>query len=727
MDKTMLEEKKKVIKFIEVFPIVMVLIVSLSLIFISIIGIRDYFENKTKESVHQIETKNSYEATKNVKAFKMVIGELERSVISSFKRELKTATRIGSIILQNNHYPLDDRIKILKNLKYNKHNFYFLFDTKGNNFLCPFEKLAHKNRMHYIDKNGKRVFSDFLKIINTTGEGLYEWYGGDGERKLGYIKFVRPNFILGSALNYQSIQKEIKKRALHLMSIIGSIKIKSDVIVVDRDLNVVYFKDITTKELFEKNKHLFSHSDEIIKLKIKDKLFVFNYDKYSNIYLGVVVHLDKLNAIIKQKQKETSQVLEQVLYSFLTISFVFVIIGMLLTFYLTKIVKGVFHSYEDKLIKQKERAQKLAKVKSEFLANMSHEIRTPLNAMFGFIHILQEKECDEESKKYLNIIEKSGENLLTIINDILDFSKLEAEKFQIEYIEFNPKEEIEVIHQLFASKASEKGILLKIEETNLKYNLISDPTRIKQVIANLLSNAIKFTPSNKTITLKVEYKQQNSELFVSVEDEGIGIPKDKLGHIFEAFSQADSSTTRKYGGTGLGLTISHRLVELMGGELKVESEVDKGSKFYFSIPVKEGGVITKKVQIHTDTKNKKYNYHILLVEDNKANQMFMKVILKKLGITFDIANDGVEAVELFTKNAYDIVLMDENMPNMNGIEATKKIREYERANNLSHTTIVALTANALEGDKDRFILAGMDYYLSKPLDIDKLKDIFDKG
>ena len=379
---------------------------------------------------------------------------------------------------------------------------------------------------------------------------------------------------------------------------------------------------------------------------------------------------------------------------------------------------------EKKLTKAKERAEKAEKIKSEFLANMSHEIRTPLNAMFGFIQLLKDKELDKEAKKYLNIIERSGKILLTIINDILDFSKLEAGKLHIEMVEFNPKEEIDILYNLFKTDASNKGIELKVQE-DLKYNIISDPTRLKQVISNLLSNAIKFTEKGK-IYLIAKYDDKNEKLYIEVKDEGIGIEKEKLSNIFQAFTQADSSTTRKYGGTGLGLTISYKLVELLGGELKVESEKNKGSRFYFEIPVKKTTPIKNTKKTIKPIKTKKYHYHILVVEDNKANQMFITVLLKKLGLTFDVANDGLEAIEMFKKNNYDLILMDENMPNMNGIKATQEIRKIQKEQDLKHTIIVALTANALEGDKERFILAGMDYYLSKPLDIEKLKEILDK-
>jgi len=410
----------------------------------------------------------------------------------------------------------------------------------------------------------------------------------------------------------------------------------------------------------------------------------------------------------------------------------FIIIGaFIITFFILWIIMNIIQSKKQKklqkeLILAKKEAEQASKIKSEFLANMSHEIRTPLNAMFGFIQLLQQENLTPEIKKYLTIIEKSGQNLLSIINDILDFSKLESGKLNIENIKFNPKEEIEVIYNLFKQYALQKNINLEIKEINLKYYIYSDPVRLKQIIANLLSNSIKFTPENKKVILTLHYNDKKETLFVSVKDQGIGIAKNKLKTIFESFSQADNSTTRKYGGTGLGLTISYKLVSLLGGVLKVKSKQKKGSEFYFAIPAKKGELITNKSQNISHTNNKHYNFHILLVEDNLANQTFMKVLLKKLGITFDIANDGIEAIEMFKKNSYDLILMDENMPRMNGMEATKHIRLYEREHHLKHTKIVALTANALENDKEKFILSGMDFYLPKPLDIEKLKDILDK-
>ena len=368
-----------------------------------------------------------------------------------------------------------------------------------------------------------------------------------------------------------------------------------------------------------------------------------------------------------------------------------------------------------------EKAKSLNKSKSEFLANMSHEIRTPLNAIVGFMDLLKGTCKDnKEVLEYIKVMQSSSDSLLQIIEDILDFSKIESGKLNIDKIYFNPKEELRSVAHLFDARCSEKNITLIINvDNNMPDSIYSDPLRIKQIIANLLSNAIKFTEGGKKIEVDISY--EDGYLKCSVKDEGKGIAKDKIEHIFEAFNQEDNSTTREYGGTGLGLTISSRLAKLLGGELKVESKLGKGSNFYFKIPAKPGERVEEKDQSSKDAsfEGKK----ALLVEDNRANQMLMNIILKKLKVEFDIANNGKEAVELYKQNSYDFILMDENMPIMSGIEATKEILEYEKTNNLKHTPIIALTANAIKGDKERFLEAGMDEYLSKPVKLQDFKNL----
>ncbi|BAF72804.1 PAS domain S-box protein [Sulfurovum sp. NBC37-1] len=367
---------------------------------------------------------------------------------------------------------------------------------------------------------------------------------------------------------------------------------------------------------------------------------------------------------------------------------------------------------EKSLLKAKRKAEESAKSKSEFLANMSHEIRTPLSAILGFIDLLKKENIEKKAKEYVDIIDTSSKGLLKIIEDILDFSKIESGKLEIDKIDFSPKIEFETIIHLFLAKCAEKDIALTlILDESLPETIHTDPLRIKQIISNLLSNAIKFTDQGKKITVTINYK--NGFLNVSVKDEGKGIAKEKLSHIFESFAQEDSSTTREYGGTGLGLTISYRLVKILGGELHVKSKVGAGSEFYFSIKVSEGKDIlkTKESMGKMTFDNKK----VLLVEDVKTNQLFMSIILEGLHFEVATADNGIEAVEAFKQNSYDLILMDEHMPKMNGIEATKQILAIEGENNLPHTPIIALTANAIKGDRERFLKAGMDEYVTKPI------------
>jgi signal transduction histidine kinase/CheY-like chemotaxis protein len=376
---------------------------------------------------------------------------------------------------------------------------------------------------------------------------------------------------------------------------------------------------------------------------------------------------------------------------------------------------------QEALIEKTHQADLANKAKSEFLANMSHEIRTPLNAILGFVDLLKTENYGRKSLEYVYIIDSSSQSLLQIIEDILDFSKIESGKLEIDKIDFEATKEFMVITHLFSAKCSQKNITLELNiDKNMPKVINTDPLRIKQVISNLLSNAVKFTEGGKKITVDIKYNQQ--KLFVSVADEGKGIAKGKLDHIFDAFSQEDNSTTREYGGTGLGLSISTKLIELLGGELKVKSELGVGSEFYFTIPVGIGKLKeeTKEISTKGEFENKK----VLLVEDNPANQMFMKIVLKQLKMQFILANDGVEAVDKFKTEKFDVVLMDENMPNMNGIEATKLIRVYEEENNLPRTPIVALTANALKGDREKFLGANMDEYLTKPINKQRLSEAF---
>ena len=506
---------------------------------------------------------------------------------------------------------------------------------------------------------------------------------------------------------------------------------------------------------------------------------------------------------------------------------------------------------DDKLI-----ALQANEAKSLFLANMSHEIRTPLNGIVGFTEILRSTDLSEEQEEFLSIIDKSSENLLSIINNILDLSKIESNKIEIENIVFDAAEEFESAVETYAVAATEKNIDLNYYmDPHISSKLKGDPTKIKEIVINLLSNAVKFTSYGGEINLvikKIVDENGTNLVEFSVQDNGIGMTKDQQSRIFDAFSQADVSVTRKYGGTGLGLTISSQFVELMGGELKLESAKDNGTTFYFALPLEE--VVSTEVnyaQAFTDITIGKYeqdiptkldnyledyfkyfgpsikhfesiadlkeldlnhvckNYWIdidkakqnimdaiqhmdksklivianvtsrnkidelnidqtniiykpvtltklkdvlsntanitpqlieeaasaqqtrfdakvLVTEDNIINQKLIKRILEEHGITVDIANNGLESFEKRRSGNYDLLFMDIQMPVMDGIEATHEILDYEEDEALAHVPIVALTANALKGDRERFLSEGMDEYITKPIETTELLYILNK-
>ncbi|MCF6206795.1 MAG: response regulator [Sulfurovum sp.] len=371
----------------------------------------------------------------------------------------------------------------------------------------------------------------------------------------------------------------------------------------------------------------------------------------------------------------------------------------------------------EELAQAKRLAEEATEQKSRFLANMSHEIRTPLNAITGFIKLLEEDEQDEHKLKYLKIIKNSSESLLQIINDILDISKIESGKLTIEPYNFNPYEDLIMIAELFQAKGSEKGIVFQIRyNSNMPEILYGDALRIKQIFSNLLSNAIKFTPKGSKVKCVVWYK--NGHLNIKVKDYGIGISEEKQKAIFEPFTQADGSTVRNYGGTGLGLTISLELAKMLGGTLSLQSKEGKGSTFLLSLPLEKGKNIKKEEEILESLSG-----HVLIVEDYEANRMLLGMILESAGLTYEMAHDGLEALEKFKLGKYDVILMDENMPNMGGMEAMKEMLKLEESEYRPHTPVVSLTANALQGDRERFLEAGFDDYISKPVDPVKLRKV----
>ena len=386
-----------------------------------------------------------------------------------------------------------------------------------------------------------------------------------------------------------------------------------------------------------------------------------------------------------------------------------------------------FQELNIQLQKEKEHAEFTNKSKSRFLANMSHEIRTPMNAILGFVDILQKSEVDEKRKEHFSYIRNSSQLLLSIVNDILDISKIESGKLSIAPTATDSKHLLESILGVYQSICNDKAIAFQYHvDDALPATLLIDAVRVKQVILNILSNAVKFTPQNGNVSLHIWYDKKREVLFCDVKDTGIGIAAGNLDKVFNAFEQEDASTTRKFGGTGLGLSISSSLIKMMGGEITVQSCLGEGScfSFFMDAPLYEEQTLDETQQVLTLKKKINLDIKVLIVEDNRTNQKLLGFFLDDLDIEYAIAEDGLEAIECFKTKEYDIILMDENMPNMNGIEATKVIRMLEEEQALEPIVIIAVTANAFTGDRERFLNAQMNDYISKPYTDEDIENIF---
>ncbi len=417
----------------------------------------------------------------------------------------------------------------------------------------------------------------------------------------------------------------------------------------------------------------------------------------------------------------------------ITICATLVFVGIIATAY-----ELIRHDAEKRLFEAKRQAEESAKLKSEFLSNMSHEIRTPMNGVVGMLDLLRKSSLDEVQAQRVDVAQRSAASLLALLNDILDFSKIEAGKVELESIDFDLEQLFEDTVQAFEHMASSKGLALQLDlQLGGHARVSGDPNRIQQILNNLIGNSIKFSSHGQIeISGSVHAEGEFLQLSASVKDSGIGISPEKCARLFDAFTQADASTTREFGGTGLGLAIVRQLCELMGGRVDVESQLGVGSCFRFTLRLSPcrnpststTNVIPQSQQGVVASENfPTMHGHILLVEDNLTNQLVVEGVLEQANYRISTAHNGREALDMLRRSpGFDLVLMDCQMPEMDGFAATARIRQGEAGAALAGIPIIALTANAMRGDREKCLQAGMNDYLSKPIDATLLVQMIER-
>ncbi|MCS3799519.1 ATP-binding protein [Niastella sp. OAS944] len=441
-----------------------------------------------------------------------------------------------------------------------------------------------------------------------------------------------------------------------------------------------------------------------------------SYDIENNVRKITEARNRQLAAITGSVQRSGQKALQ---FSYIVMALV-LLAAALVFWYIIYIIK--------KLIRSEQMLRETARVKENFLANMSHEIRTPMNAIVGFTQLLAQKKLDDDAKQYVQTIEQSGENLLAIVNDILDISKIEAGMMRIEHVPFSLRGLIHSVETMVMPRAKDKDIQLKtVIDKTIPDILEGDPVRLTQILNNLLGNALKFTAAG-SVTLKVAAESMNDnnvKIKMQVIDTGIGIEAQKLKHIFGRFEQADDTITRQYGGTGLGLSIVRDLVELQGGTIDVESKAGIGTVFYVNIPYT---VSTRQIIDHLAVAESPLagaaasDIKVLVTEDNEFNQSLISHIFKSWDLPFEMANNGQEAIDKLEANKYDLVLMDIQMPVMDGYTASRKIRNELR----SAIPIIAMTAHAMPGEREKCLSYGMNDYIAKPIKQEQLSLLISK-
>ena len=599
----------------------------------------------------------------------------------------------------------------------------------------------------YIEKKNYTTAESYFK----KAEKIYKLLKIQGAQELinlqkGIVYYAKGHYKI--AANYlnsvvlksdDNVQLNAKSEALYY---IGLIEFKGN----RNNLALIYFN--RSLELSKKSNNLELQSKALKKISQSyDNLL--NIEKsYMNLkqYLLINDSINKLrNArigkedLINFKESERLKTIELLdlekkeqqriskfskLISILSIALISILSMLSLSLYRNNIIRSqtnkLLQKNNDELQLAKEKAEKASQARAEFLSTVSHELRTPLNAINGITHLLIEENPKKSQLQYLTSLKFSGDYLLNFINDILEINRVESEKTEIENINLNLKQLLDDLHQSFMDFASKNSneFILKLDN-DIPDNLIGDPTKLSQIFINLINNSLKFTSHGKVLLAAsiVNKKEDISSILFEISDTGIGIPEDKQATIFESFSQASVEINRKYGGTGLGLAIVKRLVELLGGDIKLRSVEGKGSVFSFVIDFKLGE------QTFIETKKEYngivfHNKHLLIVEDNKINQMITKKMLESKNITCEIIDNGEDAIEAVKKNHYDLVLMDVHLPGINGTEATKKIREFNPT-----IPIIALTAISLNENREMLLSYGMTDVITKPFNPDNFYQV----
>ena len=554
-------------------------------------------------------------------------------------------------------------------------------------------KLNGKNELASSIFNTIISKPDTQIILDTKAEALYQ---------IGTIE---------TALNRNNLALMYFNKALVLNAKNKNLEQKSTILLA---LSNVYEKMLDKNNAYS---FLKQHTNlkESISISDNEKLGVDDYDEFKESE-----RLKEIaQAIIVSKQQESANKFSK-LISILAIALISILSLLSLSLYKNNIIRTqsnlLLEEKNRELILAKEKAEKASNARAEFLSTVSHELRTPLNAINGIAHLLLEENPKKTQMNYLESLKYSGNYLTTFINDILEINKIDSNKIELENINFNLKQLLENIQNSLKELASDNSNEFSIEiDQEIPNNLIGDPTKLSQIILNLINNALKFTQNGnvdviaKLVSLEDE-EQKEATIAFEVKDTGIGIAEDKLETVFDSFSQGSVEINRKYGGTGLGLTIVKKLVTLLGGKIKLESVIDKGSCFSFELHFK---VSDNPLQVEQKTyiydSSSLINKKILIVEDNKINQMVSRKMLENKGIQCEIIDNGEEAIEIARNNEFDMILMDVHLPGINGTIAAKKIRKFD-----DKTPIIALTAISLNENRENLMSYGMTDVITKP-------------